>query len=205
MSGRSLALSLLCFLASACSYTTSVKAPEGGELWIEGERAGEVSPEGAEVEVPLTFQAPTWELYLDEDDTVDATGTLARTRLDPLATSSLCACSALSVPACGALGVLCANPAAFALCLAPLGEVFLLSGANALLTTADNASWATVPVVTACTVLGFAPLLLLPLALRVPEEVELPLPEGALSSSSELAPVPLASSTSESDEGEVRY
>lgn len=202
---RALVACLAAALPSACTYTTSAKAPARGELWIESERAGEASQEGSEVQVPVTYLDPVWFLYLDEDDTADASGTLARTRLDPLTTSSLCACSALTVPACGALGVLLANPAGCVLCLAPLSEVFLLSGTNALRTTADDASFATAPLVAGCALLGFAPLALLPLALRVPEEVELPLLGGALPSSSTPGASSASTTNEPADDEKVRY
>lgn len=209
MSVRALALGLAALFASACSYTTSAKAPAAGELWIEDQRAGEVSPEGERVKVPLTLRDPTWQLYLDEDDTPDASGVLPRTRLDPLTTSSLCACSSLSVPACSVVGFVCANPAVCVVCLAPLGDAFLLSGINALLTSADSASWATVPLVAACALAGFAPLGLLPLALRVPEEVELPLaaplPSPSAPSREALASPPIESESESVASEEVRY
>lgn len=178
-------LVVVALLASSCTYTTTARAPSRGELWIEGEEAGDASPGGSEVEVPVTYLDPTWALYLDEDEDEDASGVLARTRLEPITTASLCACAGLAVPSCGALGLLVANPTTCIVCLAPLGEVFLLSGTNALRTTPESASWGTVPVVAACALLGFAPLALLPFALRVPEEVELPLAPGDLPSSSE--------------------
>lgn len=177
----SLALALV---ASSCSYTATVRAPARGALALEGEPVGDASPGGSEVEVPLTYLDPTFAFAPDEEGAPELSGTLPRTRVDPLAAASLCACSGLAVPACATLGVLAANPTACVVCLAPLGDVFLISGTNALRTTPESASWATVPLVAGCALLGFAPLALLPLALRVPEEVELP-----------LAPVPLPSSS----------
>lgn len=197
-----IALALL-LVGPACTYTTTASAPARGALWIDDEPAGEVSPEGAEVRVPVTYLDPTWRLSPDEDDRADASGVLARTRLEPVTTASLCSCSALAVPACGALGVLLANPSTCVLCLAPLSEVFFVSGTNALRTTADSASWATVPVVAACALVGFAPLALLPLTLRVPEEVELPLVEGLPPSSTPAHARPRSSNDEPAEE--VRY
>ncbi len=162
-------------LSSSCSYTTMARAPSRAELWIDDELAGEATPGGAEVSVPVSYADPAWFLYVDEDDRAEASGVLARTRLDPLLTSSLCAVSALTTPACMLAGLLSSNPILCVGCLAPLGDVFLQSGVNAISTTADNASWLTIPAVAGCALLGLAPLVLLPFALRVPEEIELPI------------------------------
>lgn len=167
--------------------------PARGELWINDDVAGEVSPGGSEVEVPVTYTDPTWSLYTDDDDVADGSGVLERTDLDPFTTAGLFGCSSLLVPPCVGAGFCVANPTVFVLLLAPLNEVLFVSGLNALRTSVDSPSWPTVPVMVGCALLGLTPLLLLPFALRAPDEISLPVMPSS-SSSSSLLPLPVASS-----------
>ncbi len=174
---------LLLSLGAGCAYTRTAVGPEGAELWIEDE-IFELTDEPVEVRVPITYTDPSMRLYVDDDDIPEREGTLARTEVEPWTSAFLLGCTACTTPACMGAGFVLANPGVFVILLAPLADLFLTVGLNAIASSITRPSWPTVPVVMGCAALGLFPLAGLPYALRVPDEIDVtdePAPRAALS------------------------
>lgn len=172
------ALIALALSAGGCTYTVAARSDRGGELVVEDQPPQRVRAGSNDIDVPITWSNPSWQLFADEDALAAgspplAEGVFERARVAPLPATSLCGTSACLGPGCAGVGFCLANPGAAIACLAPVNPGLLVFGFNALVTSLDNPSWSTLPAMAVCTLCGLAPLALLPLVLRVPEETEL--------------------------------
>jgi len=175
--------------AFGCGQTVRVHAPPRSQLSVGEEEPVLVPEDGAvDVRVPVGYLDPRFELRSEAGEADDEGEVLESGRLPRESLSGGWAAPVVGATVCGALPLGCcgfciANPELLAVapltCTSPqLAE----ANSNTLRTTMDSPSWLTVPTMILCAGSAGLCLALLPLTMRVTDEITLldedsPLPE----------------------------